>query len=158
MTAQAMLWRRIQKNKIAYLWIAPFFIQFFVFWAWPILHTFLLSFQRWELLGEPETIGLDNYANLFTDDWFWTILGNNFYFWVAIVPLRTSLVLALAYILNSPRLRFAGFLRTTYIMPFLVSEVFIGLLFSILLAESGTINELLGYVGVGPIPWLASQD
>src|SRR5690606_34277403 len=71
---------------------------------------------------------------------------------------RTFLVLALAYVLNSPLLRFAGFFRTTYILPYLVSEVFIGLLFSILLAERGTINGLLAYVGVEPIPWLASRD
>lgn len=159
MTTQALLWRRVRRNRIAYLWIAPFFIQFLVFWAWPILNTFLLSFQRWELLGEPEWIGLGNYQTLFTDAWFWTTLGNNFYYWIAIVPLRTFLVLALAYVLNSSRLRFAGFFRTTYIMPYLVSEVFIGLLFSILLAErGGTVNTLLGYLGVEPIPWLASKD
>lgn len=159
MTTQALLWRQVKKNKIAYLWIAPFFIQFLIFWAWPILNTFLLSFQRWELLGEPEFVGLNNYRNLFADDWFWTSLGNNVYYWVAIVPLRTFLVLALAHVLNSPRLRMAGFFRTTFIMPYLVSEVFVGLLFSILLAErGGTVNDLLGAVGIDPIPWLASKD
>ena len=159
MSTQGLFWRRVKKNRIAYLWIAPFFVQFLVFWAWPIINTFLLSFQRWELLGEPEFVGLNNYRNLFADDWFWTSLGNNIYYWVAIVPLRTFLVLALAYIINSPRLRFAGFYRTTFIMPYLVSEVFVGLLFSILLAErGGTVNNLLGYVGVDPIPWLASKD
>ena len=159
MTAQTILWRRIQKNKIAYLWIAPFFIQFLIFWAWPIVYTFLLSFQQWELLGLPEYVGLDNYRALFQDDWFWTTLGNNIFYWVAIVPLRTFLVLALAYLLNSTRLRFAGFFRTTYIMPYLVSEVFIGLLFSILLAEKGgTLNLFLANFGIEPIPWLNSKD
>ncbi|MBV7327477.1 sugar ABC transporter permease [Chloroflexi bacterium TSY] len=159
MVAATSLWDQIKKNKIAYLWIAPFFIQFLIFWAWPILFTFILSFQKWEIIGAKEFIGLSNYRTLFQDDWFWTTFRNTIFYWAAIVPIRTLLVLVLAYILHSSKLKWGSFFRTTYIMPYLISEVFVGLLFVVILAEKGgTLNVFLANFGLDPIPWLTSPD
>lgn len=157
--ASPSLLSRIWKYRVAYVWIAPFFLQFLVFWAWPIIFTFFLGFQQWEIIGAREWVGLRNYINLLQDDWFWTALRNNAFYWITIVPLRTFLVLILAWILHSTRLRFGGFFRTAYILPHLISEVFIGLLFVIILAEKGgSLNVFLGRFGLPSIPWLTSPD
>ncbi len=157
--SQVSIGQRIWRSRIAYLWIAPFFLQFAIFWAWPILFTFILSFQQWEIIGAKEWAGLRNFINLMQDDWFWTALRNNVFYWLTIVPLRTFLVLVLAWILHSGGLRFGGFLRTSYILPHLISEVFVGLLFVIILAEKGgSLNVVLERLGLPSIPWLTSPD
>ena len=78
MTPTASLWKRIKKNKIAYLWIAPFFIQFLIFWAWPIVFTFILSFQKWEIIGAKQFVGMNNWG------WF-------FYCLLILMPGKTPL-------------------------------------------------------------------
>ena len=149
---------RINKYKIAYLWISPFFILFLVFWAYPIVNTFVLSLQRWEIFGPKEFVGFANFEKLVGDGYFWRALANTLYYWVAIVPLRSFLCLVLAAILSAPSLKFKGFFRAAYLLPHLVSIIFVGVLFRVILAkEGGWVNVALGRLfNLRPIPWLVS--
>ena len=152
------IWHEIKKYKIAYLWISPFFIIFGIFWAFPIGFSAVLSFCKWELIGERSFMGLRNYTHLIQDEYFWTCLSNNLYYWAVVVPPRTFLALVLAVILNSPRLKIGSLFRLSVILPYVVPAVFIALLFRILLAEhGGWVNIILGRVFmIKPIPWLVS--
>jgi ABC-type sugar transport system permease subunit len=157
---EGTLWHRIKKNRIAYLWVSPFFILFLVFQAWPVLFTFFLSFHKWELIGDKLFIGARNFTALLRDDYFWRAFFNNLFYWVAIVPLRTFLVLVVAVVLNSPSVKMKQFFRAAYLLPHLVSAVFIGLLFRVILAEEGGwVNVMLHAVlRIDPIPWLRSVE
>ena len=64
------------KNRVAYAYIAPFFILFAVFSLFPILAGFGLSFYRWDGMSKMHFIGIENYINLFKDQLFWKALGN----------------------------------------------------------------------------------
>ena len=48
------------KNRVAYAYIAPFFILFAVFSLFPILAGFGLSFYRWDGMSKMHFIGIDN--------------------------------------------------------------------------------------------------
>jgi len=154
------VWYRLKKYRIAYLWISPFFVIFLVFWAWPVIYTFILSLQKWELIGDKKYIAFKNFLKLFKDEYFWRVMGNTIYYWIAIVPLRTFLVLVLASILNSPDIRMGGYFRATFLLPYLVSTVFIGLLFRVILAgEGGWVNVMLAsLIRIEPVPWLVSTE
>jgi len=152
------IWHEMKKYKIAYLWVSPFFIIFGIFWAFPMGFSFVLSFFKWELIGERSFMGLTNYIHLIHDEFFWRCFTNNLYYWAIVVPPRTFIALILAVILNSPRLKLGSLFRLSVILPYVVPAVFIALLFRILLAEhGGWVNVILNKVFmIEPIPWLTS--
>lgn len=152
------IWHDVKKYGIAYLWVAPFFVVFGIFLAFPIGFSFILSFSKWQLTGQPHFTGLSNYIHLFQDEYFWICVKNNFYYWAVLVLPKVFITLVLAAILNSPRVKLGGLFRLCIILPFVASTVFVAFLFKILLAHhGGWINVVLDrFLGIGPIPWLVS--
>ena len=63
-----------------YLYIAPFFIIFGIFGAYPMFRTLYMSFFDWDLANArfdpPVYIGLDNYAKMLDDPYYWNALKN----------------------------------------------------------------------------------
>ena len=55
------------EQRAAALFISPFFLLFAVFGLLPIIFTLIVSFFNWDLLGEPQWIGGENYATLIQD-------------------------------------------------------------------------------------------
>ena len=80
------LLRQIAKGRAGYLFLAPHFLFFAVFFLVPFLQGLYLSFFRYSL-GSFQFWGLKGYAGLFRDRLFWVALGNTAYYTLAIVPL-----------------------------------------------------------------------
>lgn len=137
-----------------YLFLAPALILFLVFTAYPILSSLLLSFQTLEN-GTYVFAGLSNYARLMKDTVFFEALKNTFVFLIIQVPIMLGLALILANALNSKLLKFRGFFRVGFFMPAVTSLVAYAILFSIMLQDSGLINQFLSYFGVDQIKWLS---
>ncbi|MFD2216743.1 MULTISPECIES: carbohydrate ABC transporter permease [Metabacillus] len=137
-----------------YLFLAPALILFLVFTAYPILSSLLLSFQTLEN-GTYVFSGLSNYARLMKDTVFFEALKNTFIFLIIQVPIMLGLALILANALNSKLLKFRGFFRVGFFMPAVTSLVAYAILFSIMLQDSGLINQFLSYFGVDQIKWLS---
>jgi ABC-type sugar transport system permease subunit len=151
------LMRSIRQNISFYVFVTPFFIPFFIFWVWPLLNSFYLSFTKWSGFGEPTFIGVDNYAKLINDTTFHQALGNTLLFTVVAVPLQIGLGLILARLLNLKFVRFRSLFRTLYLTPFILSPVIIGTIFLFLLdSKFGVINYLLIGLGIQAVPWLIS--
>ena len=66
----------LKQNKVAYAYIAPFYILFAIFGLFPIVAGFGLSFLRWDGIGPMHFNGVTNYINLFKDPLFWKALSN----------------------------------------------------------------------------------
>src|SRR5690625_3080016 len=65
-----------------YLYTTPFFVIFGMFGIFPIAFTAYISFFSWNILGEKEFIGLQNYIWLFDDPLFWKSVLNTFNIWI----------------------------------------------------------------------------
>jgi lactose/L-arabinose transport system permease protein len=137
-----------------YLFVAPALLLFAAFKLYPIAWSFWLSLFRTD--GALQTFaGAANYRRLVADPLFWTALGNTGIILLVQVPLMLALAMGLAVALNSPLLRFKGFIRLGFFMPMVTGLVAYGLLFAILLnPQSGLVNWALGLAGVDPVPWL----
>jgi cellobiose transport system permease protein len=149
---------RLDIKASPYLFIAPFFIVFAIFGAFPLLFTFYVSLRNWDLVGGDQGfIGLENYRNIMADDWFWTAVVNTFgIFVVATVP-QLLLALAIAYWLNK-RLRFRTFFRMGVLVPNITSVAAVALVFSQLFGRDfGLINYLLTLFGLDRIDWQAER-
>src|SRR4029077_8314645 len=99
---------------------------------------------------------LANFAELFGDPVFYTALRNNL-IWLALYLAAPILGLLLALFLNQ-NVRGIRAVRALFLMPFVVSQVVVGLIFAWFLnPEFGLLNPLLANAGLGPVAPLESE-
>lgn len=152
------LFAAIWKNRVAYAYIAPFYILFLVFTLFPMVAGFALSFFRWDGLGEMHFINIQNYVNLLNDPLFWKALKNTLFMGIiAHIPILLG-GLVLAYILNSKLVKGQNIFKTIYFMPMVTSSVAISIIFSNMFGYNyGLINWFLSLFGEEPINWLGGD-
>lgn len=147
--------RTLRDHWQDYLFISPFFILFAIFFAYPIFWALKLSFQRWNGVGDPTWVGLDNYRFVLHDPVTHQMFYNTARFLVLIVPLGILLPLIFGVLLNFSFLRLRGIFRTLIFIPTVSSLVGIGIVWKLLFgAANGWLNAILGHVGLGPYKWL----
>jgi len=135
---------RLSKNVAPYVFISPFFILFLIFGLFPILYSFFLSFNSWDGIGQMSFVGLDNYAYILTDDWFWDSVKSTIIIFALTTIPQHVFALTLAFILNSTYVKLKDFFRTSYFLPYITSAVAIAIIFDVLLGHrSGLLNALL---------------
>ncbi|MEH7754891.1 sugar ABC transporter permease [Bacillus toyonensis] len=144
------------KKNIAfpYFFIAPAVLLFAIFTVFPVVSSFILSFQQ-SVDGEYVFSGLSNYMRLLGDEIFLKALENTFLILIIQVPIMILLALILASTLNNQMLKLKGFFRTSFFMPAVTSLVAYAVVFSTMLQDDGIFNSFLGLVGIDAIPWLS---
>ncbi len=152
------IWAGIKKYKVAYAYIAPFFILFAIFGIFPIAAGFYISFFRWDGISAMHFIGIENYLNLFKDTLFWKALGNTLIIGIiAHIPILLG-GLALAYVLNSKLVKGENIFKTIYFMPMVTSSVAITIIFQNLFGNNyGLINYILSFFGEEAVNWLGGN-
>ncbi|OBZ17705.1 carbohydrate ABC transporter permease [Bacillus sp. FJAT-26390] len=94
-------WKSIKKNKVSYLFAAPYMILFFAFTALPVIISLILGFFSFNLLEAPIFVGMDNYIRLFLgDDIFIKAIGNTFLLAVMVGPIGYIMCLVFAWLIN----------------------------------------------------------
>ena len=148
----------LKQNKVAYAYIAPFYILFAIFGLFPIVAGFGLSFLRWDGIGPMHFNGVTNYINLFKDPLFWKALSNTLLIGIiAHIPILLG-GLALAYILNSKLVKGENIFKTIYFMPMVTSSVAISIIFQTMFGNNyGVINWFLSLFGGKNINWLGGD-
>lgn len=139
-----------------YVFIAPAFLLIVIFTIYPVISSFILSFQ--EVRGiEKSFVGLANYARLFQDPIFYKSLLNTFVILIIQVPIMIFLSLLIAVGLHSSMVKAKAFFRIAYFMPAITALVAASIVFMILLDEHfGLVNYCLSFLGIENIPWLNS--
>ena len=123
---------------------------------WPALNSFYLSLTKWNGLGAAQPVGLANFRDLFSDEVFLGALKNNVVWAIGFGGLSVLGGLALAVALNRPR-RGVGLYRSAIYLPMVFSLAVTGLFWRVQYQPDGTINTLLGVVGLQSLErqWLA---
>ena len=110
------LFGRIRSHWVAYTYIAPFYILFAVFGAFPIAFSLFLSFNEWNGLDPIRFAAFRNYARLFGDPIFWQSVYNTLFIGIiAHIPMLLF-ALVLAFVLNSGLVRFKEGFRTMFFL------------------------------------------
>ncbi len=142
------------ESRAGVLFALPWMISLATFIAIPLILTFVMAQLTYNLLGEPEYVGLANYRQMWNDPAFWTSAQNSLTFALLSVPIKLVLALCLALLLNRIS-ALAGFYRTVLYLPFLMPAVAGSIVFMLLLAPgAGPVNIILEAMGFHPPDWL----
>lgn len=137
-----------------YMAIAPWLVGFILFTAGPMLISLWTSFTDWDLLTDPQWVGLENYRSLATDPTFIQSIKVTLAYTAAYVPLDLVGGLLLALLVR-PRLRGIGIYRTIFYLPTVFSGVaFVVVWLWMLNPNGGLINLVLRWFGIEGPRWL----
>ncbi|PSL38115.1 carbohydrate ABC transporter membrane protein 1 (CUT1 family) [Labedella gwakjiensis] len=144
---------RRRDTLTGYAFVAPNMLLMGLFLFVPIAFAIQLSLQDTQGFGDPEWIGLGNYARMAADPIFWQSLGNTLVFTAITVPIELAGGLALAVLLNSG-LPASGVFRTLIVLPLVISGVASGMIAVTIFSQgSGIINKALVSLGLSPVAW-----
>ena len=148
-----------KERLVASAMLLPAAVLIITFLIIPIALTFILAFTNTRLIApEPgRFIGLENFANLFTDETFWASLRNTIVFTVVIVPVQSAIALAMAVLVNS-KTRGTTFFRTVYFLPVVTSIVVVSMLWLFMYQKDGLVNLLLAKIGIEGPDWLGDPQ
>jgi len=142
---------------LPYLYIAPFFVFFFTFFAFPFAYSIWLSFTRTKIGAPFAFVGLSNYWRLIHDDLFWNGLMTCIKIGLIQVPLNIGLSLLIALMLNTG-LRGSRIFRTLIFLPVATSLVVAAIVWIQFYGTRwGLINQILRYFGLPEIDFLGKQ-
>ncbi|MBQ1518489.1 MAG: sugar ABC transporter permease [Ruminococcus sp.] len=153
--------KSISYAKYGYLFILPFFLVYFFFQLWPLINTFILSFQDNK---DSHFVGLDNYKTILfavgnrtaknVSKTFFMSLKNTVILWVGnfIPQLILSLTLAVWFTEANTKIPAKGFFKVVMYLPNIITAASVAVLFLQLCGEAqnlpGAINLLLHKIGI----------
>ncbi len=144
------------ERRWAVVFLTPSLIGFLTFTLVPVAASLALSFVKWNLVGLPEYIGLENYARAMRDPMFWRVLKNTAVYTLGTVPTSMALSLALALALNQ-KIRGVTLFRGLFYLPVVAPMVAVAMVWRWLYnRDFGIINYVLSLVGLPAVPWLTS--
>ncbi|CAL9585977.1 Inner membrane ABC transporter permease protein YcjO [Actinosynnema sp. ALI-1.44] len=142
-----------------WLFLAPALVLFVVFKYVPMAEGIRLSlFQVRPFLGDL-FVGLDNYVRILEDDRFRSAIGRTFLLAAGQTAGAMLIGFALALVLEG-HARSLWFVRSAVFLPVVAATAVIGEIWRLLYypAPEGFINDILSFVGLGPLTFLDSPD
>lgn len=141
------------------LFVAPNLTAVAVFMLFPLGFSLYMSFQQWDVFRPPKFVGLANFADLFTTDPLFLIaIRNTIVFTLGTVIPTVAISLVVAAVLNR-KAKGIAVVRTTVFMPLAISSVVLAVVWQFVFnTDNGLLNIMLGWVGLGPVPWLVDPN
>lgn len=149
-----------QRSKLTpYLFLLPGSIILGTFIFYPMLRAIWLSFMEYNMLSEPEFVGMENYVELFHDGLFWKTVFHSLIYLVAAVPTLVIIPIFLAILVNQ-NVKGVNFFRSVYYIPFVTSIVVVGITWEWVYKENGLLNYMLDMMGFSgdPVKWLTTSS
>lgn len=150
-------WRRRERRlagTIGFVALIPFVLFALV----PVAYVVVLSFMRYNGVGDPTWVGIHNYALAFADSSWWSSVTNTLVLAGGSIIIELPLALLLAVLLNRA-LRWTSGFRTVFFLPHIVSIAVMGVVFFFILRPvDGILNGILRGMGVlsADVDWLGS--
>jgi len=150
------LWVR---NKIALLFLTPWFLGLIVLGIIPMLSSLYLSFTDYDMFGSTSYVGVDNYATLLMNDprFVQSLKVTLKYVFIG-VPLQLTMAFALALFLNKG-VKGLSFFRAIFYVPSLLGpSVAIALLWRQMFGKEGIFNDFIAIFGVEGKSWVSDPS
>jgi multiple sugar transport system permease protein len=150
--------RRRGEGKVAYIFLAPFVLGLIGLTLGPMIASLWYSFTDYNLIQDPEFVGIDNYVAMFHDARLLNSLRVTLLYVIVSVPLQLAFALAIAMLLNTG-MRGLAFYRSVFYLPSLLGgSVAIAILWRQLFGTEGLVNQLLALFGIQGPGWVSNPD
>jgi len=147
---------RITRDGIStFLFLVPLLVVFGLFAWFPIARAFVMSVQETNLVSEPTFVGLDNFARVLADPQFGIAVRNTLWFAFLALVFGFPIPIILAVLMSEVR-RGRGVYSALAYLPVVIPPVVAVLLWRFFYRanDTGVFNTILGWFGLGPLPWL----
>ncbi|GCE02970.1 carbohydrate ABC transporter permease [Dictyobacter aurantiacus] len=146
----------IRKNLVAYLFLLPALLGFALFSVYPIISSFIIGFQYYDMVNPPRWVGFFNFVTVLRNPLLLISVENCFTFLLwALIPFLIPFFMAM--IVNELP-RWGGYLRFTYYLPAILPPVVTFYLWKWMYDPSGAglINVFLASLHLPTLAWLDS--
>ncbi|MEU4696104.1 carbohydrate ABC transporter permease [Nonomuraea dietziae] len=148
---------RLRDPVTGLLFVLPVLVLFLIFRIFPTLGAAGMSLTNWNIGGEWDVVGADNYVRLWNDPNFWASLRVTLVYAAIFVPLTVLVSLGTALLLNAV-IFMRGLFRSMLFLPYVTSFVFAGIIWRWIYEFDGLLNGLLTKVDLGPVQVLESSS
>jgi multiple sugar transport system permease protein len=141
------------------LFLLPLLLVFGAFSWYPITRTVIMSLQHTNLVQAPTWVGLDNFRTVIHDPLLPIAVKNTAIFAGLALIFGYPIPLVAAVLMSEVR-RLRGVYATLAYLPVVIPPVVAVLLWKNFYdgSATGVFNTILGWVHLGPYPWLQSQS
>ena len=161
----------LKKNQLKFApiyFLAPTIILFSLYVIYPIIDSIWVSFHSWNGMdrslldssGELKNwkwVGLENYRELFFDDYTFPINIINNLKWLILSLLVIPIGLGLAIFLNQ-NIREMKYIKPLFFFPFVINLVVVSLIFTwFYMPKYGLLDLIFRFLGLEPIAFLAEE-
>jgi alpha-glucoside transport system permease protein len=151
---------KIKKKVEPYVFIGPVLLLIGIFIVIPTIQSIRLSFMEEEIDGSTTFVGLQNFKDLFAEEYFPNMVVNNL-MWIAIVPFMTVAIgLAIAQFANNVGSKSEKIFKSIFFMPMTISFVSAAVIWRYIYAyapegqdQVGLLNTLWMKLGGSPQAW-----
>jgi len=153
--------KEIVKNRVCYLFLAPYAVVFGLFFITPLVISVFFSFTYFNILEPAVFIGLRNYINLLlADDVFLIAVRNTIVLAAITGPVGYMAAFLFAWFINELPRYVRAFVTLVFYAPSIAGAAFMvwGIIFSG--DANGYINGFLMNIGIitEPVLWLTNPD
>ncbi|XPE03447.1 sugar ABC transporter permease [Arthrobacter sp. N1] len=138
----------------------PAIVVFVSFVIFPVVLAGYYGFFRWKGFG-PATdfVGFENYLIILQDSAFHDVLRHNGFILVLSLVIQGPIAIVLALLLNQ-KIRGRSIIRVLIFVPYIISEVIVGIGWGLMLQTSGSVNGVLESIGLGAFQkdWLSDPS
>lgn len=135
------------------LLITPFIIGFLVFTLYPFVSSFIYGLTEYDNSHAPEFIGLGNYIGMLSDEDFLQAVGVTLKYAVILVPIKLTVSLLTALLLNL-EIKGMGVFRTIFYIPSILgANLAVVIMWQYLFTSDGLVNQFLELAGLAPVSW-----
>lgn len=146
-----------RKKLMGYLFLLPAVVSFLYFVWYPVVLTFIMSFQRVNLAGITSFVGTANFKTLFADPVFGKAWANAGQFTILSLLIGYLVPAVVAILINEVRFGQA-FFRISVYLPRVAPQVAVSILWLWLFDPSlGLLNTILGWFNLPTSQWLLSS-
>ena len=142
-----------ENSPQAWLYLLPALIISLVFHVYPLIKTFIISFEK-GTLNNLVFNGIRNYQIVLSDPKFHKAILNTTLYSFTVVPVGVIIAMIISLIIFE-KIKHKDIFETIFFIPYLTSIIAVGIVFRFLLNKDyGFINYILSFINVGPINFL----
>lgn len=143
-----------ERRRTYWLFAAPAVLIYAAVMAAPTIFSLGLSFSDYNggplFGGKPiNFVGLQHYARMFQDRFFWISLKNNVYIILISVFGQIPLGFVIAYVLYRRLVRWPGFFQAVIYLPSVISTIVVAILWKAFFSPFGAFTDLMQYFKPG---------